>query len=84
MAVALLFVQMLVRTLHTCSVKFPDVAVSIVPLVRENFLCHGNNLTGSKTLMPRVHCVVGYYKASSALSYNRRLALMVLQQTRYM
>ncbi|XP_068744674.1 coatomer subunit beta-like [Montipora capricornis] len=27
--------QMLVRTLHTCSVKFPDVAVSIVPLLME-------------------------------------------------
>ena len=31
------FLQMLVRTLHTCSVKFPDVATSIVPLVREFF-----------------------------------------------
>ncbi|XP_073238634.1 coatomer subunit beta-like isoform X3 [Porites lutea] len=27
--------QMLVRTLHTCSVKFPDVATSIVPLLME-------------------------------------------------
>ncbi|XP_048579124.1 coatomer subunit beta isoform X1 [Nematostella vectensis] len=27
--------QMLVRTLHTCSVKFPDVANSIVPLLME-------------------------------------------------
>lgn len=27
------YLQMLVRTLHTCSVKFPDVANSIVPLV---------------------------------------------------
>ena len=33
----LLFMQMLVRTLHTCSVKFPDVAVSIVPLVSVHF-----------------------------------------------
>ena len=33
----LLFSQMLVRTLHTCSVKFPDVATSIVPLVSEFF-----------------------------------------------
>ncbi|RMX42493.1 hypothetical protein pdam_00020420 [Pocillopora damicornis] len=31
--------QMLVRTLHTCSVKFPDVAVSIVPLVSEVIIC---------------------------------------------
>lgn len=30
---------MLVRTLHTCSVKFPDVAVSIVPLVSEVIIC---------------------------------------------
>lgn len=31
---------MLVRTLHTCSVKFPDVAVSIVPLVSESNHMH--------------------------------------------
>ena len=38
----LLFMQMLVRTLHTCSVKFPDVAVSIVPLVSVHFVMTGN------------------------------------------
>lgn len=69
---------MLVRIFYICSVKFFDVVVFIVLLVRENFLCYGNNLIGFKILMLRVYCVVGYYKVSFVFSYNRRLVLMVL------
>ena len=35
--IIIISLQMLVRTLHTCSVKFPDVATSIVPLVSKFF-----------------------------------------------
>ncbi|KAK2572891.1 Coatomer subunit beta [Acropora cervicornis] len=42
--------QMLVRTLHTCSVKFPDVAVSIVPLLME-FLGDSNEQAAFDVLL---------------------------------
>ena len=50
----LLFMQMLVRTLHTCSVKFPDVAVSIVPLVSVHFVMTGNLKIGRASCRERV------------------------------
>lgn len=37
--------QMLVRTLHQCSIKFPDVAGSIIPVVSlVNIACLSNSL----------------------------------------
>jgi hypothetical protein len=32
--------QLLVRTLHQCSVKFPDVAATVIPVVRVTFMFH--------------------------------------------
>ena len=52
----LLFMQMLVRTLHTCSVKFPDVAVSIVPLVSADFVMTGNLNHGRQLPNPNASC----------------------------
>ena len=33
--------QLLVRTLHQCSIKFPDVAASVIPVVSEHFCTEG-------------------------------------------
>lgn len=54
----LLFMQMLVRTLHTCSVKFPDVAVSIVPLVSVHFVMTGNLNHSRQLPIPIASCLI--------------------------
>ncbi|XP_072164945.1 coatomer subunit beta-like [Diadema setosum] len=42
--------QLLVRTLHSCSVKFPDVAATIIPLLME-FLSDTNELAAADVLV---------------------------------
>lgn len=42
--------QLLVRTLHTCCIKFPDVAVSVIPVLVE-FLSDTNELAASDVLI---------------------------------
>ncbi|XP_078000458.1 coatomer subunit beta-like [Glandiceps talaboti] len=42
--------QLLVRTLHTCSVKFPDVAATIIPVLME-FLSDKNELAAADVLV---------------------------------
>jgi coatomer subunit beta len=42
--------QLLVRTLHTCCVKFPDVAATVVPVLVE-FLSDTNELAAADVLV---------------------------------
>nr|XP_054775033.1 coatomer subunit beta-like isoform X2 [Lytechinus pictus] len=42
--------QLLVRTLHSCSVKFPDVAATVIPLLME-FLSDTNELAAADVLV---------------------------------
>ena len=42
--------QLLVRTLHTCCVKFPDVSLTIIPLLSE-FLSDTNELAAADVLV---------------------------------
>ncbi|XP_071943606.1 coatomer subunit beta-like [Antedon mediterranea] len=42
--------QLLVRTLHTCSIKFPDIAAQVIPVLME-FLSDTNELAASDVLV---------------------------------
>lgn len=42
--------QLLVRTLHSCSIKFPDVAVTVIPVLIE-FLSDSNELAATDVLI---------------------------------
>ncbi|XP_071134136.1 coatomer subunit beta-like isoform X1 [Mytilus edulis] len=42
--------QILVRTLHQCSIKFPDIAITIIPVLIE-FLCDQNELAALDVLV---------------------------------
>lgn len=42
--------QLLVRTLHSCSIKFPDVAATVIPVLAE-FLSDTNELAAADVLV---------------------------------
>lgn len=42
--------QLLVRTLHSCCIKFPDVAVTVIPVLME-FLSDSNELAATDVLL---------------------------------
>ena len=50
--------QLLVRTLHSCSVKFPDVAATVIPLVRSLMLPSENKMSLTHFLLdPGFSCI---------------------------
>jgi coatomer subunit beta len=52
--------QLLVRTLHACCVKFPDVAAAVVPVLVE-FLSDANELAASDVLVFLRYCFRNKY-----------------------
>lgn len=42
--------QLIVRTLHSCSIKFPDVSVNVIPMLME-FLSDTNELAAQDVLI---------------------------------